>query len=364
VRTYLSKPEPKPRQRHQAERAQKPGFYHAPNSERTAFATVVRHLRYEETADLPVNQPSIAAETRRPKQGSTSTATCGFTNNVIANLAILAPGLLGASVAQAVRARGVANRIVIWARRPEVRLAIAEQPWCDDVPDTPESAVTDADLVIVASPVTRIPELIERIATALPADAIVTDVGSVKAEICRQAEVSLAKTGATFVGSHPMAGSALTGWRNADPELFVQRTCFVTPTGETSDAATESVVRFWRDLGSEVVTTSADQHDEIVAHISHLPQVIATSLGTLLGQRPANWSQLAGNGLKDTTRIAASDATMWVEILEQNRDEIMRALNGFEDDLHAFRAALANRDWTELRTRLERGKSWRDGLRP
>ncbi len=283
---------------------------------------------------------------------------------MIETLVVLAPGLLGASVARAARARGVAERIVIWARRPEVRVALVDQPWCDEVADSPEAAVAEAGMVVVASPVTRIPALVQRIAQDLPEHAIVTDVGSVKAEICREARTSLADTAATFVGSHPMAGSALTGWENADPELFEGRTCFVTPQEADQTTAVETVVRFWRDLGSEVVTTTADQHDEIVAHISHLPQIVATNLGTLLGARPSQWSHLAGNGLKDTTRIAASDATMWIEILEQNRDEILRALKGFEDDLHHFRSALSNRDWTELRARLERGKSWRDGLRP
>ena len=207
-------------------------------------------------------------------------------------------------------------------------------------------------------------EMIDRIAAHLKTGAIVTDVGSVKAEICRHGASALATSGTTFVGSHPMAGSEKTGWANADPELFAGKTCFVTPREDDNTTATETVVRLWRDLGCEVVSVGADQHDEIVAHISHLPQILATNLGTLLGKRPGQWSQLAGNGLKDTTRIAASDATMWIEILEQNRDEILRALNGFESDLHQFRSALSNRDWTDLRTRLEHGKSWRDSLRP
>lgn len=283
---------------------------------------------------------------------------------MIETLAILAPGLLGGSVARAAQARGAARQVVIWARRPEVRLALAEQPWCDEVADSAEAAAAQADLVVVATPVTRIGEIIERIAPHLKPGAIVTDVGSVKAEICRQAALTLAATKATFVGSHPMAGSEKTGWEHGDPDLFAKRPCFVTSIDSVASPAVTTVVRFWRDLGSEVVTVGPDEHDEIVAHISHLPQVIATNLGTLLAQRPGAWSQLAGNGLKDTTRIAASDATMWVDILEQNRDEVLRALKGFEDDLHHFRAALANRDWTELRTRLERGKSWRDNLRP
>jgi prephenate dehydrogenase len=224
--------------------------------------------------------------------------------------------------------------------------------------------VAEAHVVVIATPVTRMAEIVDRIAPHLIAGAVVTDVGSVKAEICHHGTTTLAPTGATFVGSHPMAGGEKTGWPHADPELFAGKTCFVTPRENDDAVATETVVRLWRDLGAEVVSVGADEHDEIVAHISHLPQIIATNLGTLLGTRPAQWSQLAGNGLKDTTRIAASDATMWIEILEQNRDEILRSLDAFENDLHQFRAALSNRDWTDLRTRLERGKSWRDGLRP
>ncbi len=281
---------------------------------------------------------------------------------VVNNLVILAPGLLGGSVAQAARARDAARHITIWARRPEVRLALAEQPWCDAVADSPEAAVAAADLVVIAAPVTRINDLVDRIAPHLPATATVTDVGSVKAEICRHGHTALATGGATFIGSHPMAGSALTGWEHGDPELFHDRTCFVTPHGEPDDARLTALVKFWRDLGSRVVTLAPDQHDEIVAHISHLPQVIATSLGNVLHGKPANWSQFAGNGLRDTTRIAASDATMWIDILQQNRDEILRALNACEDELHHFKSALANRDWTTLRARLERGKTWRDSL--
>ncbi|MCF3649225.1 prephenate dehydrogenase [Synoicihabitans lomoniglobus] len=285
---------------------------------------------------------------------------------MVDTLTILAPGLLGGSVAQAARARGAARRIVIWARRPEVRLALTEQPWCDDIADTPETAVAEASLVVIAAPVTRINELVDRIAPHLPATAIVTDVGSVKAEICRHACSQLAahNPAATFIGSHPMAGSALTGWAHGDPELFAGRTCFVTPHNSPPEDRLTTVVRFWRDLGSDVVTIDPDQHDEIVAHISHLPQVVATALGETLAGQPTHWSQLAGNGLRDTTRIAASDATMWVDILEQNRDEVLRALDRFETDLHHFRAALANRDWPAIRAHLERGKAWRDTLHP
>jgi prephenate dehydrogenase len=280
---------------------------------------------------------------------------------VIETLAILAPGLLGGSVAMAARARGAARRITIWARRPEVRLQLAQQPWCDVVVDRPEAAVQEAQLVVLAPPVTRITELAEVIAPYLPGDAVVTDVGSVKAEICRLASAAT-PAHACFVGSHPMAGSEKTGWENGQAELFVGRTTFVTPLTGTPEAAVIRVVRFWQDLGAAVHTTNPDAHDEIVAHLSHLPQALATTLGSFLAGKPGAWRGLAGNGLRDTTRIAASDATIWLEIFQQNRDEVLRAVKGLQDELQGFSAALANRDWPEIRRRLEVGKHWRDGF--
>jgi cyclohexadieny/prephenate dehydrogenase len=280
----------------------------------------------------------------------------------LAQLTILAPGLLGGSVARAARARAVAGRIVLWSRRPESRLKLREQPWCDAVTETPADAVREASLVVIAAPVDQIIPLTQQIAPHLPAGALVTDVGSVKGEISRLGHAALGK-GAHFVGAHPMAGSEKTGWEHGSAELFERRTCFVTPVAETDPAALASVVRFWHDLGAEVTTVSPDEHDEIVAHISHLPQVIASSLASFLGAKNASWRNFAGGGLRDTTRIAASDPQLWRAIIEQNRDELLRALRGYEDELHGFQAALANRDYAEIVTRLERGHSFRAGFK-
>src|SRR5690606_19389576 len=134
-------------------------------------------------------------------------------------LTIIAPGLLGASVARAARERNLANRIVIWARRPEVRLQIAEQSWCDEAPAALPDAVAGASLVIIAAPVTHIVPLVSEIAPHLPANAVVTDVGSVKGEISRLGHAALHGK-AHFVGSHPMAGSEKTGWEHGQAGLF------------------------------------------------------------------------------------------------------------------------------------------------
>lgn len=278
-------------------------------------------------------------------------------------LTILAPGLLGGSVARAARERSAARRIVVWARRPESRLALREQPWCDAVADTPEEAVRGASLVVLAPPVDLIVPLARQIAGALPDGAIVTDVGSVKGEIARQGHAALAPR-AHFIGAHPMAGSEKTGWEHGQAGLFDRRTCFVTPIEPSDPRAVETVVAFWRTLGAEVVTVGADQHDEIVAHISHLPQVIASTLCAFLAQKPAAWRNHAGGGLRDTTRIAGSDPQLWRSILEQNRDEVLRALRQYEDELHQFQVSLSNRDYVDVVARLERGQAYRTQFRP
>ncbi len=283
--------------------------------------------------------------------------------SAITQLTILAPGLLGGSVARAARERDVAQRIVLWTRRPESRLKLRAQPWCDAVAETPGDAVRHADLVVIAAPVDQIVPLTRQIAPDLTPGTLVTDVGSVKNEISRLGHAALAPH-AHFVGAHPMAGSEKTGWEHGTATLFEHRTCFVTPLVGTAAQATATVVEFWHALGAEVVTVAPDQHDEIVAHISHLPQVIASSLCGFLATKNPAWRDHAGGGLRDTTRIAGSDPHIWRAILEQNRDEVLRALSGFEDELHGLRAALANRDYVEVAARISRGKAYRDQFRP
>jgi cyclohexadieny/prephenate dehydrogenase len=281
----------------------------------------------------------------------------------VLHLTILAPGLLGGSVAQAAFARGVAQPIAIWARRPEVRLQLAQVPWCSSVHAEATAACAGADLVVICAPVASIPEIARTVRPALKPGAVVTDVGSVKGDLCRQVAAVLGNT-AVFVGAHPMAGSEKTGHENASADLFVGRPCFVTPLPEAPPAAVDRVVRFWADLGADVTTEHPDRHDEIVAHISHLPHVVAAALCGHLANRDPAWRNFAGPGLRDTTRIAAGDPRLWREILESNRHEVLTALRGLQDEIEAYHAALANGHSFELLALLERGKAYRDRFRP
>lgn len=281
----------------------------------------------------------------------------------VAQLAILAPGLLGGSVARAARARGAAGRIVIWARRPETRDALRGQPWVDGVAATPAEAVRDATLVVIAAPVDRIVPLAREIAPALQAGAVVTDVGSVKAPLCAPAAEAIAPK-AHFIGSHPMAGSEKTGWEHGSADLFAGRPCFVTPLPGAAPAAVAVVSSFWTALGADVVNTAPAEHDRIVAHISHLPQVVASALCSFLAGTDPRWRDHAGGGLRDTTRIAASDPALWREILASNRTEVLAALRAYRAELDVFVKALESGDDGAVAARMELGRAYRAGMRP
>lgn len=280
---------------------------------------------------------------------------------MIATLAVMAPGLLGASVAMAARERGVARRVQVWARRAETRVELGACGWCDLATASVEEAAAGADLVVICTPVERIAVVASDIAGVLKPGALVTDVGSVKGEVCRAAAHALGGAG-RFIGAHPMAGSEKSGHAHASAGLFEGRPCFVTPLPGDGDAEVEQVVRFWTELGARVVTMGPDAHDEIVAHVSHLPHLLAAVLAEFLSARPAAWAHYGGNGLRDTTRIAGGDAALWQGILEANREEVLRSLRGLQGRLDEVHAALANRDGFALRAVLERGREWRGRL--
>ncbi|MGB0416126.1 MAG: prephenate dehydrogenase [Coraliomargarita sp.] len=282
---------------------------------------------------------------------------------MFAQITILGPGLLGASLAMALKARGLCDRVVSWSRRPETRAKCAATDWCDAVFDCPEAAVRGSQLVVICTPVQTIVPLLEQIASSLEPDTLITDVGSTKSLICRESRGVVPET-CEFIGSHPMAGSEQTGMEFAHPELFQDAACILTPLEHSSAAATEKLTRFWQALGMLVKTTSPEQHDEIVAHVSHLPHLLASTLCSYLATQDANWANLSGGGLRDSTRVAAGDPTLWRQILEQNRDEALRAIAGFEDELHRLKTALLNNDSLSIQTLLERGKDYRDRLRP
>ena len=277
-------------------------------------------------------------------------------------ITILGPGLLGASLAMAVKERGLAARVVTWSRRPESRAKCLNQSWCDAVFDSLEKAVVGSDLVVICTPVQTIVPLLVQIRPALDAEALITDVGSTKSLICREARSALEGHSATFLGAHPMAGSEQAGMEHAQSDLFENAACILTPLDDASAEAIAKLSAFWDALGMTVSTVSPEKHDEIVAHVSHLPHLLASTLCGYLAAQDDTWRTLAGGGLRDTTRIASGDPQLWKQILEQNSDEVVRAIEGFEQQLHHLKTALLNQDSLGVIAQLERGKTYRDQL--
>ena len=277
-------------------------------------------------------------------------------------ITILGPGLLGASLAMAIKKHGLATQIVIWARTSESRKKCQTQKWCDAVFESPEEAVSDSDLILLCTPVHAILSLLKRVQPALKKDSLVSDVGSTKALICNEAQRIFNDDSVTFIGSHPMAGSEQAGMENACPDLFKNAACILTPQSGTPDTLIQRLSAFWKSLEMHVTTVSPEVHDAIVANISHLPHVLASVLCNYLSKKESTWQALAGSGLRDTTRIAAGEPTLWKQILEQNRDEVIQAINGFEQQLKAFKTALVENDSTEILSQLKQGKTYRNQL--
>jgi len=257
--------------------------------------------------------------------------------------------------------RGLARRIVVWARRPKARQECARESWCHDAPEQLEAAVAAADLVVLCPPVAHILPLLRTVAPALKPGAIVTDVGSTKATVCGEAP-GLLPDDRHFVGAHPMAGSEKSGMAFASADLFEGRPCFVTPTAETSAAATDRVEAFWQAVGMRTHRASPEEHDALVAHLSHLPHLLASALAVTLGGTVPNAAEFAGDGLRDTSRVAAGSPSMWRAICEHNQPALLAALGDFRAGLEQFEAALRAQDFARLEALLATGRDFRLGL--
>ncbi|HND56549.1 MAG TPA: prephenate dehydrogenase/arogenate dehydrogenase family protein, partial [Pirellulaceae bacterium] len=220
--------------------------------------------------------------------------------------------------------------------------------------------VSDAQLVVVCTPVATIVPTIRTTLECVSPGALVTDAGSTKASIvaaCEEAAASGSR--GRFVGSHPMAGSHKTGVDAATADLFVDRKVIVTPTDRTPLDATTEVKQFWQSLGAQLVELTPDAHDEAVAAISHLPHLVAA---TLAGSTPRELVPLAAGGWRDSTRIAGGDPELWRQILTDNRGHVLRALDRLMTNLSEIKRSLADGDDASLLRHLEAGKGIRDAL--
>lgn len=265
------------------------------------------------------------------------------------SIAILGPGLLGGSLALALKKCWPQSQVRLWGRR-EAAVQDVLLRGIADMASTDIGEVThSASLVILATPVEVMEQVSRSLQGKLASDVVVTDVGSVKRDVVAMLEPLFANSGIPFVGSHPMAGSEETGIHAARADLFTGATCIITPTAQTPSAALDRVHSFWTALGCRLLSMTVAEHDRKVARISHLPHAVAFALVRAALQSDVSAADCAGNGFRDSTRIAASDPELWSGILLQNQAEVIAGLQDAVTDLQELLAIVRGADKEQLR---------------
>lgn len=280
-------------------------------------------------------------------------------------LALIGIGLIGSSLARAARARGLVGEIVISTRRDGTLERARELGLGDHYTLDPAEAVAGADLVIVSVPVGASGDVAAAIGPHLAPGAIVSDVGSVKADVVAQMAPHL-PAHVHFIPAHPVAGTEHSGPDAGFAELFVDRWAIVTPPEGADAGATAKVVAFWAALGSKVETMTPEHHDMVLAITSHIPHLIAYNIvGTAADLETVTESEVikfSAGGFRDFTRIASSDPTMWRDVFLHNKTAVLEMLGRFIEDLFVLQRAVRFGDGDALFEHFTRTRAIRRSI--
>jgi prephenate dehydrogenase len=270
----------------------------------------------------------------------------------IRQITIIGTGLIGGSLGLALRKKKFAGRIVGCDREGTLEKA-RMRGAIDDGTANPGDAVRGSQVVVLATPVLAIVDLIERVGPSLPDKALLTDVGSTKAMVLERAVKVFGKSaGKRFLAGHPMAGKEMSGVDYADADLFQKAVWFLTPLpGQNLNDGLLAEFSGWIDqIGSRIAMLPAEEHDQLCAWISHVPQMISTALAAALVEEFGDEAPLlpaGGRALREMTRISASPYSMWRDIAISNRPNLERALGKVEQRLAHIRENLATRQLGE-----------------
>jgi prephenate dehydrogenase len=257
-------------------------------------------------------------------------------------VAIVGVGLIGGSIGLALRERRLAQKIIGIGRRQTTLDKARDVGAIDHGVTNLANGVSQAQLIIVATPVDTIAERVVQVSAVCPAASLITDAGSTKESIVSAVDAGLAarRSGPRFVGSHPLAGDHRTGPEHSRADLFEGRTVVITPSEHTRTAAVTEVRGFWESLGANVTSMTPAKHDAALAITSHLPHMVAVALAAAT---PSELLSLTASGWRDTTRVAGGDPALWQAILTENRQHALDALD------------LMSQTFTSLRDSLEQG---------
>jgi cyclohexadieny/prephenate dehydrogenase len=281
-----------------------------------------------------------------------------------ARVTIIGLGLIGSSVARAVRANMPSVRITGHDADTGVCDRARLLGFCDDITDLSGTAVIDADLVLLCVPVGAMGEIARSIAADIPAEAIVSDVGSCKQSVLDALVTAL--PGAIIIPAHPVAGTEKSGPDAGFATLFSGRWCILTPPPGVPAVATQQLSSFWQKLGAQVEIMDARHHDMVLAVTSHLPHLIAyTIVGTADDLQEVTQSEVikySAGGFRDFTRIAASDPVMWRDVFLSNKDAVLEMLQRFSEDLTALQRAIRYDKGEELEALFTRTRNIRRSI--
>ena len=283
---------------------------------------------------------------------------------MINKLTIIGIGLIGGSLARALRDAGTVREIIGYGRSVGNLQQAVELGVIDRAEVSLPDAVLGADMIVLAVPVGNMAEILNTLGPVLPDNAVVTDVGSVKGSVISAARAALGARFARFVPGHPIAGTEQSGVAASLPDLFQRRRVILTPEAETDSDALARARAMWEAAGAQVATLTAEDHDRILAVSSHLPHMLAYCLMDMVVRHDDYRAILenSAGSFSDTTRVAASDPVMWRDICLANRDGLLDAMRQYHADLGALMEAIEKGDAKWLCDTFTRAKHARDGL--
>lgn len=276
-------------------------------------------------------------------------------------IAIIGVGLIGASFALAMKKYGLCGE-VIGCDRKEVNLQRAkEKAIIDSFELDPVKACYGSDLVLFATPVGSFIDIAKKVSSSLKIGAIVTDVGSVKGSLVYDIE-ALMPEGVHFVGAHPIAGSERSGIDKAEANIFNGAKCIITPTEKTDRDALGKIVHIWKTFGSIVEFVNPEEHDKIYALVSHLPHLIAYMVVNAVADTDSSYLRFSGQGFIDTTRLALSSPELWRDICIMNKDNILKSIEVFKNNLVGLSQYLKASDSESLERQFQRAQRLRESI--
>jgi prephenate dehydrogenase len=277
-------------------------------------------------------------------------------------IAILGLGLIGGSLARALKKHGAVREVVAWGHREASLQTGVQLGIIDSYSLDLDTAVKDADVIVICTPTLTAETMLERLAPLFDGAALITDVASVKGNLQRTALRIHGAMPTNLVLGHPIAGSEQSGVAAAKDDLFVDHRVILTPDARTAPEALARIERMWRIAGADVSTMSVEQHDAILAATSHLPHLLAFALVDALAGEPEQRSifRYAAGGFRDFTRIAGSDPTMWRDIALANNTALLAALDRVTAHIGTLRTAIEQGDSEKLMESFTRAKQARE----